>query len=276
QLIQREKMSSLGQLVAGIAHEINNPVNFIHGNLEYTKDYLHDLLNLVEVYQLEYPNPTEIIEEEIENIELEFLQEDLPNILSSMQIGSERIREIVKSLRTFSRLDEADYKKVDIHESIESTLMIIQSRLKTNSERCEITVVKNYDSLPLVECYAGELNQVFLNLLFNAIDVLEEKIKKSNNSPFLAPQISISTKILDSQLIAIHIADNGLGMTEEIRENIFNPFFTTKPVGQGTGLGLAVSYQIVVDKHHGELKCSSTPGEGTEFVIEIPARQSNW
>ena len=275
QLIQREKMSSLGQLVAGIAHEINNPVNFIHGNLEYTKDYLHDLLNLVEVYQLEYPNPTEIIEEEIENIELEFLQEDLPNILSSMQIGSERIREIVKSLRTFSRLDEADYKKVDIHESIESTLMIIQSRLKTNSERCEITVVKNYDSLPLVECYAGELNQVFLNLLFNAIDVLEEKIKKSNNSPFLAPQISISTKILDSQLIAIHIADNGLGMTEEIRENIFNPFFTTKPVGQGTGLGLAVSYQIVVDKHHGELKCSSTPGEGTEFVIEIPARQSN-
>ena len=275
QLIQKEKMSSLGQLVAGIAHEINNPVNFIHGNLDYTKDYLQDLLSLVELYQIEYPNPTKAIEEEMENIELEFLQEDLPNILYSMQTGSERIREIVKSLRTFSRLDEADYKKVDIHESIESTLMILQSRLKAKPERCEIAVIKNYDKLPFVECYAGQLNQVFLNLLLNAIDVLEEKINKANNSPFLAPQVSIYTKLLDSERITICIADNGLGMTEEIREQIFNPFFTTKPVGQGTGLGLAVSYQIVVDKHHGELKCSSTPGEGTEFVIEIPARQSN-
>ncbi|AFY57164.1 histidine kinase,HAMP domain-containing protein,histidine kinase [Rivularia sp. PCC 7116] len=273
QLIQQEKMSSLGQLVAGIAHEINNPANFIHGNLEYTKDYLQDLLNLVELYQSEYPNPTEIIEKEIQNIELEFLQEDLPKILDSMQTGSERIREIVKSLRTFSRLDEADYKKVDIHESIESTLMIIQSRLKANSERCEIKVVKNYDKLPLIECYAGQLNQVFLNLLFNAIDVIEEKINKTNNSPFLAPQISISTKLLNFEQIAIYIADNGLGMTEEIREKIFNPFFTTKPVGKGTGLGLAVSYQVVVDKHHGELNCSSTPGEGTEFAIAIPVSQ---
>ena len=273
QLIQKEKMSSLGQLVAGIAHEINNPVNFIHGNLDYTKDYLQDLLSLVELYQIEYPNPTEAIEEEMENIELEFLQEDLPNILYSMQTGSERIREIVKSLRTFSRLDEADYKKVDIHESIESTLMILQSRLKAKPERCEITVIKNYEKLPFVECYAGQLNQVFLNLLFNAIDVLEEKINKTNNSPFLAPQVSISTKLLDSERITICIADNGLGMTEEVREQIFNPFFTTKPVGQGTGLGLAVSYQIVVDKHHGELSCTSTPGEGSEFVIEIPIVQ---
>ena len=273
QLIQKEKMSSLGQLVAGIAHEINNPVNFIHGNLDYTKDYLQDLLSLVELYQIEYPNPTEAIEEEMENIELEFLQEDLPNILYSMQTGSERIREIVKSLRTFSRLDEADYKKVDIHESIESTLMILQSRLKAKPERCEITVIKNYEKLPFVECYAGQLNQVFLNLLFNAIDVLEEKINKANNSPFLAPQVSISTKLLDSERITICIADNGLGMTEEVREQIFNPFFTTKPVGQGTGLGLAVSYQIVVDKHHGELSCTSTPGEGSEFVIEIPIVQ---
>ncbi|MEM7712831.1 MAG: ATP-binding protein [Cyanobacteria bacterium P01_A01_bin.68] len=273
QLIQKEKMSSLGQLVAGIAHEINNPVNFIHGNLDYTKDYLQDLLSLVELYQIEYPNPTKAIEEEMENIELEFLQEDLPNILYSMQTGSERIREIVKSLRTFSRLDEADYKKVDIHESIESTLMILQSRLKAKPERCEIAVIKNYDKLPFVECYAGQLNQVFLNLLLNAVDVLEEKINKANNSPFLVPQISISTKILDYERIAIHVADNGLGMTEEIREQIFNPFFTTKPVGQGTGLGLAVSYQIVVDKHHGELSCTSTPGEGTEFAIEIPIVQ---
>jgi len=275
QLIQKEKMSSLGQLVAGIAHEINNPVNFIHGNLEYAKDYLQDLLNLVELYRLEYPNPTEVIEEELENIELEFLQEDLANILSSMQTGSERIREIVKSLRTFSRLDEADYKRVDIHESIESTLMIIQSRLKAHPKRCEIEVIKNYDKLPFVECYAGQLNQVFLNLFVNAIDVLEEKIQKTNNTPFFIPQISISTKISTSERIAINIADNGLGMTKEVQEKIFNPFFTTKPVGKGTGLGLAVSYQVVVDRHHGELNCSSTPGEGTEFVIEIPVSQED-
>ncbi|MEO1377379.1 MAG: ATP-binding protein [Cyanobacteria bacterium J06635_10] len=275
QLIQREKMSSLGQLVAGIAHEINNPVNFIHGNLDYTKDYLQDLLHLVELYQEEYPNPTAAIEEEIENIELEFLQEDLPNILNSMQTGSERIREIVKSLRTFSRLDEADYKKVDIHEGMESALMILQSRLKAKSERCEIEVIKDYGSLPLIECYAGQLNQVFMNLFVNAIDVLEEKLKISENNPFFAPKINISTKKLNYQRIAIHITDNGLGMTEEVLAKIFNPFFTTKPVGKGTGLGLAVSYQVVVDRHHGELKCSSTPGEGTEFTIEIPIKQGS-
>lgn len=273
QLIQKEKMSSLGQLVAGVAHEINNPVNFIHGNLEYTKNYLEDLLHLVELYQSEYPNPPAIIQEEIENVELEFLQEDLPNILSSMQTGSERIREIVLSLRTFSRLDEADYKKVDIHESIESTLMILQSRLKQTPKRCEIEVIKNYGKLPLVECYAGQLNQVFLNLLVNAIDVLEEKLLINKNNPFLTPQISISTKSLNSQRIAIHIADNGLGMTEEVREKMFNPFFTTKPVGKGTGLGLAISYQVVVDRHHGELNCFSEPGKGTEFTIEIPVKQ---
>lgn len=273
QLIQKEKMSSLGQLVAGIAHEINNPVNFIHGNLEYTKDYIIDLLQLVEVYQEEYPNPTEVIVEEIENVELEFIKEDLPNILSSMQTGSERIREIVKSLRTFSRLDEADYKQIDIHESIDSTLMILQGRLKGKSEYCEIEVVKDYDKLPLVECYAGQLNQVFLNLFVNAIDVLEEKSKITNDSPFFIPKISISTKLFNFERIVIHIADNGLGMTEKVREQIFNPFFTTKPVGKGTGLGLAISYQIVVDKHHGELNCFSTPGEGAEFVIEIPVKQ---
>ena len=273
QLIQKEKMSSLGQLVAGIAHEINNPVNFIHGNLEYTKNYLEDLLHLVELYQSEYPNPTQVIQEEIENVELEFLQEDLPNILSSMQTGSERIREIVLSLRTFSRLDEADYKKVDIHESIESTLMILQSRLKQTPKRCEIEVIKNYGKLPLVECYAGQLNQVFLNILVNAIDVLEEKLNISRNNPFVTPQISISTKLLNSQRIAIHIVDNGLGMTEEVREKMFNPFFTTKPVGKGTGLGLAISYQVVVDRHHGELNCLSELGKGTEFIIEIPIKQ---
>ena len=270
QLIQKEKMSSLGQLVAGIAHEINNPVNFIHGNLDYTKDYLQDLLSLVELYQIEYPNPTKAIEEEMENIELEFLQEDLPNILYSMQTGSERIREIVKSLRTFSRLDEADYKKVDIHESIESTLMVLQSRLKAKPERCEIAVIKNYDKLPFVECYAGQLNQVFLNLLLNAIDVLEEKINKANNSPFLVPQISISTKLLDSERITICIADNGLGMTEEVRAKIFNPFFTTKPVGQGTGLGLSICHQIVVEMHSGLLECFSEVGKRSRFVMTLP------
>ncbi len=277
QLIQREKMSSLGQLVAGIAHEINNPVNFIHGNIEYTKDYLQDLLKLVEVYQKEYPNPTEVIEEEIENIDLEFLQEDLPNILNSMETGSERIREIVKSLRTFSRLDEAEYKKIDLHENIESTLMIIQNRLKAKPNRCEIKVVKDYGKLPLVECYAGQLNQVFMNLFINAIDALEEKIVKNiekiNDKEFTNPLISVSTESLNSQRIAIHIADNGLGMTEEIRQKMFNPFYTTKPVGKGTGLGLAISYQVVVDRHHGELMCFSTPGKGTEFIIQIPIKQ---
>lgn len=273
QLIQREKMSSLGQLVAGIAHEINNPVNFIHGNLEYTQDYLQDLLHLVELYQEEYPNPTKVIEKEIENIELEFLQEDLPNILSSMQTGSERIREIVLSLRTFSRLDEADCKKVDIHEGIESSLMILQSRLKETPQRCEIEVIKDYCELPLIECYAGQLNQVFMNLLLNAIDVLEEKLIITEGNPFFSPQIKIYTKLLNTESIAIGIADNGLGITEEVREKIFNPFFTTKPVGKGTGLGLAVSYQIVVDRHRGDLKCTSTPGEGTEFGIEIPVKQ---
>ncbi len=273
QLIQKEKMSSLGQLVAGVAHEINNPVNFIHGNLEYTKNYIQDLLKLVILYQAEYPNPTEIIEEEIESIDLYFLKEDLPNILSSMQTGSERIKEIVKSLRTFSRLDEADCKKIDIHEGIESTLMILQNRLKAKPQYCEIEVIRNYGELPLVECYAGQLNQVFMNLLVNAIDVLEEQLYKTEDNPFLTPQITISTKILNSQRIAIYIADNGLGMTEEVLAKIFNPFYTTKPVGKGTGLGLAISYQVVVDRHHGELNCSSTPGEGTEFAIEIPVKQ---
>lgn len=273
QLIQKEKMSSLGQLVAGIAHEINNPVNFIHGNLEYTKDYVLNLLQLVELYQEEYPNPTEVIVQEIENVEFEFIKEDLPNILSSMQTGSERIREIVKSLRTFSRLDEADYKKIDIHENLESTLMILQGRLNTKPQYNKIEVIRNYDELPLVECYAGQLNQVFMNLIVNAIDALEEQLYKTQDNPFLAPQISITTKILNCERIAIHIADNGLGMTEKVREQIFNPFFTTKPVGKGTGLGLAISYQIVVDKHHGELNCFSTPGEGAEFVIEIPIMQ---
>ncbi len=273
QLIQKEKMSSLGQLVAGVAHEINNPVNFIHGNLEYTKNYIQDLLKLVILYQAEYPNPTEAIEEEIENVELDFLKEDLPNILSSMQTGSERIKEIVKSLRTFSRLDEADCKEIDIHEGIESTLMILQNRLKAKPQYCEIEVIRNYGELPLVECYAGQLNQVFMNLLVNAIDVLEEQLYKTEDNPFLTPQITISTKLLNSQRIAIYIADNGLGMTEEVLAKIFNPFYTTKPVGKGTGLGLAISYQIVVDRHHGELNCSSTPGEGTEFAIEIPVKQ---
>lgn len=273
QLIQKEKMSSLGQLVAGIAHEINNPVNFIHGNLEYTKDYVLNLLQLVELYQEEYPNPTEVIVQEIENVEFEFIKEDLPNILSSMQTGSERIREIVKSLRTFSRLDEADYKKIDIHENLESTLMILQGRLNTKPQYNKIEVIRNYDELPLVECYAGQLNQVFMNLIVNAIDALEEQLYKIEDNPFLNPTISISTKLLNCERIAIHIADNGLGMTEKVREQIFNPFFTTKPVGKGTGLGLAISYQIVVDKHHGELNCFSTPGEGAEFVIEIPVKQ---
>lgn len=277
QLVQTEKMSSLGQLVAGIGHEINNPVNFIHGNLSHAHEYTQDILRLLEIYQEEYPDSTATIQEEAELIDLDFLREDLPKLLSSMQVGSERIREIVKSLRNFSRVDEAEYKPANIHEGIDSTLMILQNRLKGKSESCGIEVVKEYGELPPVECYPGQLNQVFMNLLTNAIDAFDEYNQQSvSTQEFKATtsQIRISTQTLDSKSIAIHIADNGPGIPAEIVSRLFDPFFTTKPVGKGTGLGLAISYQIVVEKHHGELKCMSQLGKGTEFMIEIPVTQA--
>jgi light-regulated signal transduction histidine kinase (bacteriophytochrome) len=276
-LIQTEKMSSLGQLVAGVAHEINNPVNFIYGNLTHAAEYTHDLLELLQLYQQHYPNPGVEIEEKAEEIDLDFLTEDLPKMLASMRIGADRIRQIVLSLRNFSRVDQAEKKPVDIHEGIDSTLLILQHRLKAKADLPGIELVKHYGNLPSVECYAGQLNQVFMNVLSNAIDALEAKVREQDrlgHEPRFIPTITIRTETLDSQQIAIHIADNGSGIPDSVRAKIFDPFFTTKAVGHGTGLGLSISYQIVVDKHGGKFECNSQPGQGTEFCIELPILQS--
>ncbi|MEG5034439.1 ATP-binding protein [Microcoleus sp. AT3-D2] len=263
QLIQTEKMSSLGQMVAGVAHEINNPINFIHGNLEYANEYIINLLHLLRLYQQEYPQPTEAIAEEIAAIELDFLTEDLLKLLESMKIGSERIRQIVLSLRNFSRLDESQMKLVDIHEGIDNTLLILNSRLKQGIE-----VVKNYGELPEIECYPAQLNQVFMNIIANAIDALEESShdsKKGKN-----PQILIQTEKLESSQIMVRICDNGPGISLALQSKLFDPFFTTKEPGKGTGIGLAICYQIV-EKHRGKIEVISSLGGGAEFAIALPA-----
>ncbi|RCJ35219.1 two-component sensor histidine kinase [Nostoc punctiforme NIES-2108] len=275
QLIQTEKMSSLGQLVAGVAHEINNPVNFIYGNVIHIKEYSQHLLTLINLYQQENFNHNPEITSLINKIDLEFIIDDMPKVLSSMAVGTERIREIVLTLRNFSRLDEAEMKPVDIHEGIDSSLLILQYRLKEKHKQQEIAIIKDYGDLPLVECYAGGLNQVFMNILTNAIDALYEweteclkgKVKKDLSS------IIIHTQVKNKECVIISIKDNGPGMTEEVKTRLFDPFFTTKPVGKGTGLGLSISYQIIVDKHNGKIKCISSPVKGTEFVIEIPIKQ---
>ncbi|MBW4649868.1 MAG: PAS domain S-box protein [Kastovskya adunca ATA6-11-RM4] len=277
QLIQSEKMSSLGQLVAGVAHEINNPVNFIYGNLTYAEGYANDLLSLVKLYQEHFPQPPAAIKEKMEAIDWKFLIADLPRLQESMKVGAERIREIVQSLRTFSRLDESDSKEVDIHSGLESTLMILQNRLKGKSNHPGISIIKEYGDLPLVHCYPGQLNQVFMNLLSNAIEALEASVERKNTptTAIIPPFIHIRTSLsADQSAVIINIADNGIGMVEATKKQLFNPFFTTKEVGQGTGLGLAISYQIVVDKHKGKLTCNSSLGQGAEFIIEIPVRQA--
>ncbi|MBD2497938.1 ATP-binding sensor histidine kinase [Nostoc sp. FACHB-280] len=273
QLIQSEKMSSLGQMVAGIAHEINNPINFIHGNIVHTSDYVSDLLELMDLYQQEYPEPTPIITEKTEEIDLQFLVDDLPKTIDSMKMGSSRIRDIVLGLRNFSRLDESDMKPVDIHQGIDNTLMILQNQLKEKNTLHEIVVIKEYADLPEVNCYAGQLNQVFMNVLSNAIDAVRGNfVDKQNRQNNEHPQIKICTELTASRMIRITIADNGSGIPEDISQKIFDPFFTTKDVGGGTGLGLSISYQIVVDKHQGNLFYHSELNQGTEFVIEIPMR----
>ena len=266
QLVQAEKMSSLGQMVAGIAHEINNPVSFIFGNLTYTEEYTGKLIKLLQMYRDEYPEPAPAIQAEIESLELDFVLDDLPKMLSSMQVGATRIRDIVRSLRNFSRLDESDMKNVNLHEGIDSTLMILEHRLKVQPDRPAIQIVKEYGQLPLVECYAGLLNQVFMNIIANAIDVLQEPLE----NPGI---IRIRTEV-EGTLAVIRIADNGPGITDRVKQRIFDPFYTTKRIGSGTGMGLAISHSIIVEKHKGEIKCFSVVGKGTEFRIEIPIQRT--
>jgi two-component system, NtrC family, sensor kinase len=265
-LIQSEKMSSLGQLVAGVAHEINNPVNFIYGNLVHVNNYAQDLINLVGLYQHHHSPPHPTIHQAEDEIELDFLIEDMPQVLTSMKMGATRIKDIVLSLRIFSRMDEAEVKAVDIHQGIDSTLVILGHRLKATAHRSAIEVVKAYGDLPLVECYAGQLNQVFMNILGNAIDALEETTLKQ---PQYLAQITIQTAVVDGR-VNIAISDNGPGMAEAVRRNIFNPFFTTKPIGKGTGMGLGISYQIITERHGGTLDCTSALGQGTTLAIQIP------
>jgi signal transduction histidine kinase len=301
QLVQSAKMSSLSQLVAGVAHEINNPVNFIHGNLTYANAYISDLQSLLQLYQQHYPNPAEAIVEQAQLIDIDFIADDLPKIFRSMQLGTDRIRSIVRSLQNFSRLDEAPMKSVDLHEGINSTLLILQHRLKPQGRKPEIQIFQEFSNLPLVECYPGQLNQVFVNILSNAIEALDRSTVETQGQH--SPALTIRTSLVDSsnstqdslalltrqhrysgsteaptlqnsQHVVIQITDNGSGMTESVKAQLFDPFFTTKPVGQGLGLGLSISYQIIVEHHHGALTCTSTLGQGTEFRIEIPIRHN--
>ncbi|MBF2066814.1 MAG: PAS domain S-box protein [Calothrix sp. C42_A2020_038] len=274
QLVQTEKISQLGQLVAGVAHEVNNPVSFINGNLIHAKQYIDDLINIVNLYQEKFPNPGKDIETEIENVDLNFIIEDLPKLIISMKLGTDRIRDIMQSLRNFSRSDTGEKSDINIHQSIDTTLIVLSHRLKAQPERPAIQIIKEYGKLPLVKCFAGQINQVFMNLLANAIDALDESNK---NKTFVEiernpNQIKITTQLVDDSTpyIQIRIADNGQGMTEQVRQKLFDAFFTTKPEGKGTGLGLSISYQIITEVHGGTLECFSSLGKGAEFVIQLP------
>ena len=278
-LVEAEKMSALGVLVAGVAHEINNPISFIHGNVEIANAYLTDLVSLIRLYQHHYPTPHSDISKKRQAIDFDFLVDDIFDLLQSMRVGSNRIREIVLSLRTFSRHDEAGFKDADIHQGIDSTLMILQHRLKANGKEVGITVQRNYGELPLIPCFAGQLNQVFMNILSNAIDALRETHHwidphdgtSEIDETEVTPTIWIKTHVCqDKPMIAIRMGNNGPPIPSTIRDRLFEPFFTTKGVGKGTGLGLSISYQIIVERHQGSLTCLSSPTVGSEFLIELP------
>ena len=270
QLIQSEKMSTIGQMVAGVAHEINNPISFIYGNINPAARYAHDLVEILQLYQQYYPEPFPEIADKLAESDADFIAEDFPKILASMEEGANRIKQIVLSLRNFSRLDEKALKLVDIHQGIESTLVILQHRLKEQPKHGEISIIKEYGKLPKIQCYPAQLNQVFMNLLSNAIDALEDSAANSGK----AIQIRITTEVSGENQVSVRIADNGPGISREVQSKIFDPFFTTKPVGSGTGLGLSISYQIVKESHGGELRCHSELGQGTEFAIELPISQN--
>ena len=284
QLVQTEKMSSLGQLVAGIAHEINNPINFIYGNISPAQDYLTDLLEVLELYQTHYPTPVPEIQRRTQELDLPFIWDDFPKLLRSLQMGTDRIRQIVASLRNFSRLDEAEMKPINLHDGIDNTLLILQSRLKSKQNLREVQVIRQYSALPLVECYAGQLNQVFMNILSNAIDALhglrlcpdEDEEEEAVPVAPPPPTIWIQTQLAADDRVEIRIRNNGSSIDPSIINRLFDPFFTTKPVGKGTGLGLYISYQIVTERHGGTITCISEPDHGVEFAIAIPLHQPNF
>ena len=269
QLVQQEKLSTLGELIAGIGHEINNPINFISSNIPPLQEYIAGVTKLLLLYEQEYPNPTAKITTAIKDLELNFVLEDMVKILNSLEVGSERIQNLSNSLRNFCRSDSDTTIPADLHQGIDSTLMILQHRLKANGDRPAIEVIKSYGILPEVNCYLGQMNQVFMNILANAIDALDEAIMQGKMSN-LIPQIQIATEIDYEQLVVIRIADNGIGILEGFKKRLFEPLFTTKTVGKGTGLGLSIAYQIVVEKHKGVLEVNSQSGMGTEFIIKIP------
>ncbi|MBW4682769.1 MAG: histidine kinase [Microcoleus vaginatus WJT46-NPBG5] len=275
-LVQMEKMSMLGQMVAGISHEINNPINFIYGNLPYVEEHIEALLKVIEVYQSAYEIKA-AVEDVLSEVELDYVLEDLPRIVESMKLGAERIRELVLNLRNFYRLDECQMKEADINAGIESTLVMLHNRYKQ-----KIEIVRQYGELPPVECHINQLSQVFMNLLSNAIDALLAKEAKNGQSEeetaagaSSKKQIAIATQLVGADRISISISDNGLGINPEVKTRVFEPFFTTKPIGVGTGLGLSISHQIVTETHGGKIYCFSTLGEGTTFMVELPVCQSN-
>ncbi|MBC1224949.1 hybrid sensor histidine kinase/response regulator [Nostoc sp. UCD121] len=271
QLVQQEKLSTLGELIAGIGHEINNPINFISSNIPPLEEYIAGVTELLLLYEQEYPNPTAKITTAIEKLDLNFVLEDMVKIVNSLQLGSERIQNLSNSLRNFSRSDSDTKILADLHQGLDSTLMILQHRLKPNGERPGIEVIKSYGVLPEVNCYLGQMNQVFMNILANAIDALDEAIMQGKLSN-LIPEIKIVTEIDSEQLVIIRVADNGIGIPERLKQRLFEPLFTTKTVGKGTGLGLSIAYEIVVEKHKGVLDVNSQPGKGTEFIIKIPIK----